>query len=62
MDDSGNSIGNPFIGTDQFGMAATDGSKYNTFLFQYVVRPDNSRTLGQLKLSYAAAVCYSLQK
>ncbi len=44
MDDSGNSIGNPFIGTQQFAMAATDGTKYNTYLFQYVVRLPASNT------------------
>ena len=38
-DDSGNSIGNPFIGTNNFAMSITDPSKYNTFVFQYVVRP-----------------------
>ena len=55
VDDSGNSIGNPFIGTDQFGMAATDGTKYNTFLFQYVVRPNCPEYTWNLDLSHAAA-------
>ena len=54
LDDTGNSIGNPFIGTDQFAMAATDGTKYNTFLFQYVVRPDCSSSPGD---SQAQACC-----
>ena len=39
LDDSGNSIGNAFIGTNQFAMSTTDASKFNTFVFQYVVRP-----------------------
>ena len=41
-DDSGNSIGNAFIGTNNFAMSITDPSKFNTFVFQYVVRPDCS--------------------
>ena len=38
LDADGNSINNAFIGTNNFAMSTTDESKYNTFLFQYVVR------------------------
>ena len=38
LDADGNSINNAFIGTSNFAMSTTDESKYNTYLFQYVVR------------------------
>ena len=38
LDADGNSINNAFIGTNNFAMSTTEESKYNTFLFQYVVR------------------------
>ena len=61
LDDSGNSVGNAFIGTNQFAMSTTDASKFNTFIFQYVVRLDRCSTPDIPKPRSVLLCCLSLE-